>query len=88
MIGNCSISGEEVGSFNTGNTLQGSACTIDKETAREEVQRQPEYDPIDNKPPNTVSQWSFLMSSSSSRVEIFRPLCGAMLLVILFGGFM
>jgi len=88
MIGNCSISGEEVGSFNTGNTLQGSACTLDKETAREEVQRQPEYDPVDNKLPNTVSQWSFLMSSSSSRVEIFRPLCGAMLLVILFGGFM
>ena len=39
-ITNCSISGENVGSFNTGNTLQGTDCTIDKETAREEVDRQ------------------------------------------------
>jgi hypothetical protein len=40
MITNCSISGENVGSFNTGNTLQGTDCTIDKETARGEVDRQ------------------------------------------------
>jgi len=88
MIGNCSISGEEVGSFNTGNTLQGSACTIDKETARQELERQPEFDPVEDKLPDTVSQWSFLTSSSSSRVEIeiFRPLSGALLAWI--GGFM
>ena len=40
MIDNCTISGEEVGSFNTGNALQGSKCTIAKETAREEVDKQ------------------------------------------------
>ena len=40
MIDNCTISGEEVGSFNTGNTLQGSECTIDKEMARGEVDKQ------------------------------------------------
>ena len=63
-------------------------CTLDTETARQEVERQPEFDPLEEKLPDTVSQWSFLMSSSSSRVELFRPLGGAMLLVILFGGFM
>ena len=34
MINNCSISGEK---FNTRNTLQGTACTIDMDTARAEV---------------------------------------------------
>ena len=37
MINNCSISGEK---FNTGNTLQGTACTIDMDTARTEVESQ------------------------------------------------
>jgi hypothetical protein len=37
MINNCSISGEK---FNTGNTLQGTVCTIDMDTGRTEVDGQ------------------------------------------------
>jgi len=87
MIGNCSISGAEVGSFNTGNTLQGSACTIDKETAKKEFENQPVYDPVDAKLPETVNQWSFLESTSSSS-EIFRPISGLLLFVVLLWNLM
>jgi len=37
MINNCSISGEDVGSLNTANSLQNSECSVKKEEAQSVV---------------------------------------------------
>eukprot|EP00092_Neocalanus_flemingeri_P044439 GFUD01049285.1.p1 GENE.GFUD01049285.1~~GFUD01049285.1.p1 ORF type:complete len:348 (-),score=95.20 GFUD01049285.1:43-1086(-) len=88
MINNCSISGEDVGSFNTGNTQQGSACTVGREEARGEVDRQPLYDPVEAKLPDTVNEWSFLQSSANKRGAGFlQPFCLAVLVVTVMGVF-
>jgi len=82
MITNCSISGENVGSFNTGNFLQGTECSVDQDTVRQDVARQHFYDPVPAERPDTVDDWSFLhsyvlhssdpssMSSSSTLVTL------------------
>ena len=40
MINNCSISGKDVGSFNTANSLQNSKCSVDQTKAKTEVESQ------------------------------------------------
>jgi len=66
MIGNCSISGEKVGSFNTGNSLQATTCSVSITKAKEEVDSMPVFDPQEAELPQGVDEWSFLPSSSAS----------------------
>jgi len=65
MISNCSIRGDTVGTFNTGNTLQGTPCTVEINKAKEEVNSMPVFDPQDAELPGSVDDWSFLPASGS-----------------------
>jgi len=72
MINNCTISGADVGTFNTTNTLQDSACKVDVKAAKSEVDNQPQHTPTDAKLPDTVDVWSYLppgsVKSSGARI--------------------
>jgi len=59
MINNCTIAEEGVGSFNTGNTLQDSDCTIDQDTSSKEVIQQ-NYDPEPAERPDILGIWDFI----------------------------
>merc|ERR1712002_1097991 len=89
MISNCSISGESVGSFNTGNFLQNTECTVDQDKIRQDVARQHFYDPVPAERPDYVDEWSFLHSyglhsyDSSSTTLVTFPFF-ILILVLLF----
>jgi len=85
MVTNCSISGENVGTFNTANALQETVCSVDKSKARGEVNSMPAFDPVEADLPETVDDWSFLPSAATARDRaIFRLLSifGFMLLML------
>jgi len=85
MIHNCSISGESVGTFNTANALQGTACSVDKNTARGEVNKMPAFDPIEATLPRNVDDWSFLPASASTRGASFlQPFIALVLMLLAF----
>lgn len=70
MINNCSISGENVGSFNTANTLQQTQCSITKETAMKEVETQAPHDPHPAGTPARIDVWSFVDSGAKDNKSI------------------
>ena len=66
MIHNCSISGDDVGKFNTENTDLNTSCTISHQEAQEEVDRQPQYDPHPASLPSSVIEWKYIERSSGN----------------------
>jgi len=58
LITNCSME-----SFNTGNTLQGTACTVEQETVAREIFEQ-SYDPEPAERPDILGTWDFLFYDS------------------------
>ena len=67
MVGNCSLAGPGVGSFNTSNTQQAGPCTVTPDWALAEVNRQA---PPDAVPAMTdCDTWSFLPPASSTATQ-------------------
>jgi len=66
MINNCSISGKDVGSFNTANSLQDSKCSVDQTKAKNEVESQPAFEATDASLPQDIDKWSYVPSSGQS----------------------
>ena len=86
MITNCSISGEDVGSFNTANTLQATPCSISSENAMKEVETQAPHDPHPAETPARVKVWSFVDSGAfnTKSVSILTSIMRSSVLVIFY----
>jgi len=88
MIANCSITGDDVGSFNTANTLQQTQCSITEEEAVKEVQSQAPYDPQPDALPDSVDKWSFVNSGTLDLKDVSKmmgTILSAFVLIIING---
>jgi len=80
MIQNCSISGEDVGSFNTVNTDLDTPCTISHQDAQDEVDSQPQYDPHPSSLPSSVIEWEYIERSSAEHHQMSFLLLSSVLI--------
>ena len=80
--------GDDVGSFNTANTLQQTQCSITEEEAVKEVQSQAPYDPQPDALPDSVDKWNFVNSGTLDLKDVSKmmsTILSAFVLIIIYG---